>query len=293
MKNMNIHEDFSIRMQEAARIYAERTYQVPEFDKSFMQKALHDERRRRFAKGTGAAAVAVLGFGACFGVGVNVSPAFADSVSEIPMLRGLAEVFTAEERHEETSVYAADVKIPAVGGVQNNELQSEINDLVKSEIEAVVEETKAEMEAEKEMLLSLGGSEEDYMVREILVDYEVYGMTEDYISFAVFKTETAASAYFDYYYYNYDLETGQPLTLEKLLGEGYEQYVNEQITEGIRERSMAEDAAFFEGEEGFTGITEDQNFYVNEKGNPVIVFNKYEIAPGYMGIQEFEITGRP
>ena len=30
-------------------------------------------------------------------------------------------------------------------------------------------------------------------------------------------------------------------------------------------------------------LEENQSFYINEKGNPVIVFNKYEIAPGFMG----------
>ena len=36
-------------------------------------------------------------------------------------------------------------------------------------------------------------------------------------------------------------------------------------------------------------MTEDQSFYINERGNPVVVFAKYQIAPGYMGIQEFEV----
>ncbi len=35
---------------------------------------------------------------------------------------------------------------------------------------------------------------------------------------------------------------------------------------------------------------DDPGFYLNEKGNVVVVYPKYEIAPGYMGIQEFEIT---
>ena len=40
----------------------------------------------------------------------------------------------------------------------------------------------------------------------------------------------------------------------------------------------------------FKTITDETPFYINESGNPVIVFAKYEIAPGYMGYQEFEIT---
>ena len=32
-------------------------------------------------------------------------------------------------------------------------------------------------------------------------------------------------------------------------------------------------------------------FYINEAGNPVVVFQKYEIAPGSSGVLEFEIAG--
>ncbi len=31
--------------------------------------------------------------------------------------------------------------------------------------------------------------------------------------------------------------------------------------------------------EGFTSIADDQRFYINEAGNPVLIFEKYEIAP--------------
>lgn len=37
-------------------------------------------------------------------------------------------------------------------------------------------------------------------------------------------------------------------------------------------------------------MTEDNKFYINEAGNLVIVFEKYEVAPGFMGQQEFEIV---
>ena len=47
---------------------------------------------------------------------------------------------------------------------------------------------------------------------------------------------------------------------------------------------------FFSGEMGgFSGVSEDQRFYINEDGNAVIVFEKYEIAPGASGTLEFEI----
>lgn len=39
----------------------------------------------------------------------------------------------------------------------------------------------------------------------------------------------------------------------------------------------------------FKSITEDRTFYINEAGKLVIVFDEYEVAPGYMGSVEFEI----
>ena len=41
---------------------------------------------------------------------------------------------------------------------------------------------------------------------------------------------------------------------------------------------------------GFTTVDETTSFYINEAGNPVVVFPEYTIAPGAMGVQEFEIS---
>ncbi len=42
-------------------------------------------------------------------------------------------------------------------------------------------------------------------------------------------------------------------------------------------------------EDGFYEISEEANFYVNESGKLVVVFDEYEVAPGYMGTVSFEI----
>ena len=39
----------------------------------------------------------------------------------------------------------------------------------------------------------------------------------------------------------------------------------------------------------FEKIKKDQNFYINASGQLVISFQKYEVAPGYMGVPEFVI----
>ena len=92
-------------------------------------------------------------------------------------------------------------------------------------------------------------------------------------------------------YYNIDIETGKSLNLRDLLGEDYKQIVDETINKEIEERSKNPDNIYFsKSQGGFSGIEDEyQNFYINSNGKVVIVFKKYEIAPGYMGIQEFEI----
>ena len=44
----------------------------------------------------------------------------------------------------------------------------------------------------------------------------------------------------------------------------------------------------FIGEDPIT-VSPDHNFYINNKGDLVIVFDKYEVGPGSMGTPEFII----
>ena len=40
---------------------------------------------------------------------------------------------------------------------------------------------------------------------------------------------------------------------------------------------------------GFQAVTPENNFYLNEKDELVIVFDEYEVAPGFMGVIEFTV----
>lgn len=226
------------------------------------------------------------------GIGVNTSPAFAASVDDIPLIGDIARILTVKTVQEETDAYVTDLEIPGIEGLADKELQAEINRLVSEQVDAAVEEAKVMMEEYKEAYLATGGTEEDYTPMVIDVDYLVYCVSEDILSFGVFKTDTLASAYAESFYHNYDLRESRELTLPDLLGPDYVAIANEQIAAEMQRRVQEEEAMYFDGSDGFEGfssIAEDQQFYVNEAGNPVVVFNKYDIAPGYMGVQTFEI----
>lgn len=88
-----------------------------------------------------------------------------------------------------------------------------------------------------------------------------------------------------------DLSTGKTVTLKDMLGDNYVELANRDIGEQIADRQRAGEVFFTAEEGGFTGISEDAKFYINENNRPVIVFEKYEIAPGSLGEIEFEIGG--
>ena len=75
-----------------------------------------------------------------------------------------------------------------------------------------------------------------------------------------------------------------------MLGADYVEVANESIRKQIAERQKAGEVFFTAEEGGFAGISENAKFYINQNNRPVIVFEKYEIAPGSSGEIEFEIT---
>lgn len=249
-------------------------------------------RKKLLRNITAAAAAFAVMFGA-FGLGVSTNEAFADSVSGMPILGSLARVLLGEHVDEADNVIRINMKLPKVAGLTDPAVAERINKEIESKMTDVVNEAKQRTAENKEAWLKTGGTEKDYMLPEVTVDYEVKAITDKALSFVVSKTETSASAYYDMYYYNIDLKTNKEITLKELLGDGYIAIANEQIKDQIKERLKDPNNFYFNGEEGvegFSTISKDQSFYVNKDGNPVIVFNKLEIAPAGMGIQEFTIT---
>lgn len=95
-----------------------------------------------------------------------------------------------------------------------------------------------------------------------------------------------------------DLLNGKNIELSDLLGNDYIEVANVQIIRQMKERVKENpdyvywgitDEGAVQGFDGFKTINEDTAFYINSSENPVIVFDKYEVGPGFMGEQEFEI----
>ena len=244
-------------------------------------------KRRRVLRRSLATALAGC---ACFVLLVNGSPSFAQAVYEVPVLGSLARIFTVTEYTINDKERVIDVRLPALENTGHTDLEQQINPEISTRIQAVIDAAEARARETKEAYVATGGDPDDYMPVIIDVDYEVKCQNEQYLSFVVTETETRASAYTEFYTYNIDLETGKELSLRDLLGPNWMETVNAQVAEQIAERAQDPDNIYWTEEQGgFQGIEEDQPFYLNADGLPVVVFEKYEIAPGSMGSQEFVI----
>ena len=222
---------------------------------------------------------------------VNINPTFASSISDVPILRDIARVFTIKEIKEEDKEKLINAKIPALENTGNTELEKRVNYEIMLKINKILDEVNQRAAEYKRAVIETGGKEEDYQPINILIDYKVGYSTDKLVSFMILKTETLASAYTEMFFYNIDIQTGKELNLRDIFGSDYKNIIDEEIYKQIEERSKNPNNIYFTKDEGgFEGIeNEYQDFYINENGKVVIVFEKYEIAPGYMGTQEFEI----
>lgn len=264
-----------------------------------VQKALRPKRRPiRFVARTMTACAACA---ALFALSVNLSPAWAASLYEVPLLGDVAQFFTFRESHEVDEAKDIQVRVPAIRGTGESQLDKEINQRIADKIDQLEEEATRMAE---EYLTAYNATKQpgdpDFWKMKVEIDYEIHYTTPEVVSFVLNSTITGANAYTQQYFYNIDLKTGEDLTLEGLLGPDYIDLCNQAVKEGMAKK-MAEDpdAMYYSRDDeddfnddfAFQTIEPDQSFYLNEQGQVVIVFPKYAIAPGYMGIQEFVVSG--
>ena len=209
------------------------------------------------------------------------------------MIGGLARVLTFRSYETEQDDIAVIVEIPTIEmiaedtGITVEEINQEILDCC----EQYADDAISRAEGYRTAFLETGGTPEEWAQHKIkiTVDYEIKQQNNDYLSFIVRGSESWTTAYNESRYYNLDLNTGKRVTLEDMLGEDHVELVNDSIRKQIAERKSAGESFFTVEEGGFTGISEDVKFYINGNDRPVIVFEKYEIAPGSSGEIEFEI----
>ena len=279
-------------MEKAKKKYDETEIPDELAERIQMEIKRQDSKRRKavfwnlgFRRGLAAAAAAVV----LFTTGLNTSTVFAETVGNLPVIGAVARVLTFRSYETEDEDLKISVEIPSIEMISEDfsDLEKSVNEEILRLCEQYAQEARTRAEEYRKAFLDTGGTEEEWAAHNIgiRVWYEVKSQTENYLSLAIIGTENWNNANNQIRYYNFDLKKGTLATLADVLGENYKQIADDAIRSQMEERK-ADGAVYFDD---FEGINEDTPFYINESGNPVIVFEAYEIAPGSEGQQEFEI----
>lgn len=271
--------------REPMEMWKEEYDQIPvpqeardKIEAGIMRARLEQKRsdRMKNMKRTGVTAAALV---LTFGIAVNASPVVAQAMDGIPVIGSIARVVTIRNYNESTdNGMMADISVPQIDG----------NVAANAEMDAYAKELIARYE--KEVVAQLGQEEGHYALES---SYEVVSDNDKYVSIRINTVETMASGAEFVKIFTVDKATGQTVSLKDYLNSPEKL---EAVSQNIKDQmaaQMAEDEGkvyFTEGEVGgFTGLTGDENFYLNEAGELVIVFGEYEVAPGYMGTVSFTI----
>lgn len=256
--------------------------------KSLNQKAIH-AGRHSFMKKTAAAvtAAAVL-----VTAGVNTSEVFARELGGVPVIGPIARVLTFRSYETETEAAHISVDIPSITLISADlaGLENGVNKEVYRFCEEYAADAMERAEEYRQAFLGTGGTEEEWAAHDVKIKvwYEIKAFTDDYLSIAVMGTDSWSGAGAETKYYSFGIKEGKWLSLTDLLDADSIPAAEESIRSQIAQREAESGMDFWD--EDWEGINEDTKFYINAAGNPVIVFEKYEIAPGAAGIQEFEIA---
>ena len=223
---------------------------------------------------------------AIFIASVNMNPALAQTLSTVPILGSIVQVISIQEITIDEDTYNADLKVPNVTGLTNKELENSLNEKYIAENKALYESFQKEMEALKEV----GGGHLG-----VVSTYEVVTDTDEILSISRYEANIVGSSSTTMRTDTIDKKNEVLITLPSLFkdDQGYIETISTYI-KGEMTKQMAEDEMNMywiasEEEIGFESIRPDQTFSITADHKLTISFDKYEVAPGYMGVITFEI----
>lgn len=220
----------------------------------------------------------------------NSSETIAHAMEHVPILNSFVRIVTFREYTHSQNDMEANLKVPTVSVEdENGQLLSDTTNQLNDQISAYTNQIIAAYEADVEA----SGAEGKEAVS---LDYEVVTDNDRLFTLRFNQSILMASGTEYAKIYNLDKTTGKLLELKDLFQEGsdYITTISENIKSQMQERMAADSSvSYFYNTEtpdtDFSQISGEENFYISETGTLTLVFDEYAVAPGYMGIVEFEI----
>lgn len=237
---------------------------------------------RMMLKRTGAAAAAAV---AVITILANSSPTVAMAMENIPVIGTIAQVVTFRTYESQEGSFQANVEIPEISSPDKGSETIAANRDIEAYANQLIEQYEAELKA--------GSGEGNYSLESA---WDVVFENDKYVSIRIRTTQVMASGAESVKIFNVDKKTGKTVSLKELLNHDSRLLtaVSDNIKEQMRARMAADESVtyFLDSEmpdSDFTGLTGEESYYFDKDGQLVIVFDEYQVAPGYMGAVEFTI----
>lgn len=230
-----------------------------------------------------AAAIAACFLIVCFVVLPNCSAVYAQALEKIPVIGSIVKVVTIRNYFYSDDYHEMNIDVPKIED-ENSDAADYIN-------KSVDELTKILADRFDKDLESIGNEGHSA----IYVDYETVTNTEEWFTLKIRVHEAAGSGNLYYKYYHIDKAAGKIVTLGDLSDNAdFYTVIEDDIKRQMREIMAADSGKVYWVDDALIGqdfvkLDGAHNFYLNENGDIVIVFDKYEVAPGYMGAPEFTV----
>ena len=213
----------------------------------------------------------------------NCSPAYAQALEDIPVISSIIEVVTVRNYKYSDDNHTLDINVPHVTG-QNSDAESYINKDIDEMTKLLSDWFYKELEAD-------GGKGHG----SVNVDYDVVTNTDKWFTLKLRVYEAYGSGNTYYKYYHIDKTKGCIVELSDLaVDDSFYSKLKAEVQRQMKvEMSEDKDIECWLEDDPF-GVFylepgENSNFYWNSDGDLVIVFNKYDAAPGFMGTPEFTV----
>ena len=213
----------------------------------------------------------------------NVCVAYAQALEQIPVIGDLVQVVTIRNYFYADDKHEMGIDVPQIEG-EDSEAVDYINKDVSELTTALVNQFYKDLE-----ITGNNG------YGSIHVDYEATTNTDRWFTLKLSVSETSASSNTYFKFYHIDKKQGKIVELGDLFNtDKFSDILVAEIKMQMQEQmANDENISYWINNSGigeeFATVSADHNFYWNENGDLVIVFDEYEVGPGSMGTPEFVI----
>lgn len=213
----------------------------------------------------------------------NISVQYAHALEQMPIIGDIVRVITIRNYFYSDDKHEMKIDVPEIEDTNGGEIE-DINDEVKKLTDTLVERFYKDLN-----FIGENGHSSIY------VDYDTITDTGAWFTLKIRVHEAAGSSNTYYKYYHFCKLTGKTVKLGDIVkDEAFYHTVEEDIKKQMS-TAMLEDGnlKYWVNDSTFgddiVSINGEHNFYWNKDGDIVIPFDKYEVAPGYMGTPEFTV----